>query len=504
MNSNKNNRKLISILWSSLILCAVFFSFMKISGTDFIWGNQWAKYYSIITSDASTVEAFFLKENIPLISFNRSEVVYNDISDIKKIPLKAVVNHFDPHDPRYDPYLKKVGTLFTAHKGDSHFDIVYADRESISLFGLYIKMFRYFSKSTVFWTISGFEPVFTFLPLLILIIFYGGFILISSEKKILISIILLSWLPFVLLYGFSALAVSVVSLYIFARKKSLFLLIPFCIITLLYAHYSLNLSRQYLLLFALGLFSLLLLYYDKLEIKGESPGRDRSVLSGKRKIRRILLRKPEHNLFSPVLIMGSQYRTDRVGVISKSFFVVFLLIVSGFSLIDIESSDFIVPFAQEQSELGWTLENTGLTEDSDSLLSASDYITHVAYQKGLLYGSEWSYPKADRPLLYPVFKSTDEGFIKEYVLKADYSDKWFRETILQLNNNNPATLLFSTETPCFVIKTPVHRKNKTFMLHNFTFSMLLLLLIIFSDGKQYNRIPFNVRKKLLRRNEQVA
>ena len=140
----------------------------------------------------------------------------------------------------------------------------------------------------------------------------------------------------------------------------------------------------------------------------------------------------------------------------------------------------------------------------DTLISPADYITHLAYQEGFLYGSKWVFPKNEKPLLYPIYNSDQNVFSKSYEIKAEYSEKWFNDKISVLKNDNPAKLLFSTQYPSFVIKKPNHGNYQSFMLLKFSFSMLVLLLLFFSDEKVFNKRSINIKKKLLRRNEQVA
>ncbi len=499
------NSKIFSLLWTVLIGASLVYSFFYINELDLRSGEQWDRYYSVFADDVSSLEKLFLKENIPFLSYSRSFVSYNDISNMKSLSLEEITGRFSSADPRLDPYMRKVDQLFSAEYKGEVYNIIYVEKDAISLWGLYVKLFRALPSGESFWSISGFEPLKRLLPLCLFLFLVGTIMSFSRGSRWKSAAALLGWIPLIYLFGYAALILAMVYYYFILKNRSIVYLFTLIITTALFLYYSQNLNHQFLLFFSIGLFSLSLLFSKEtvLMSKKETAATDRRWKAG-----RIQFRKPEHQLFSPVPIVAVPVRkqTSVTGgcVYLKTIIISFIVLAGMLSFFSKPVASYNAPLPETVSGLEWNLLDTGKTSVVGALLAPADYVTHLAFQEGFLYGSDWSYPHQDTPLLYPVFSITEKIFSKSYEIIADYSQQWFEERVLMLENDNPATLLFSTDSPGYVIKKMNHRDSSSFTLLNFSFSVLILLLIIFSNGKKHINISLKVRKKLLRRNEQVA
>jgi len=499
------NIKIISALWAGLILFLLIFSVKSINEMDLRSGEQWKNYYSVFTTDALAVEKFLRDEGLPFISLNNSKVLYNDITSLKSVALKNVNERFSTLDPRLDPYMKSAARLFTAHNEEISYSILYIERNSISLTLLYAELLMAFRNDGIDWSISGFKPVNQYLPLLAFLISSAGFLLFTPLNRWKTAIALSGWIPFVVLSGIPALALSVsLSFFIVKRKSPVYSFVSILLV-LIFTYYSSNLNILYIQSLLFGVFGITLLLFEKNTLVENPSGR---AGSRRWKEKKVLFKKPEHQLFSPVQIMAPLSKNVSVAGNNNNsllyLVIATMLVICGISAVNTSPDIYTVPLLQEFPALSWTLEDTESTVVEGSILSPADYITHMAFQEGFLYGSEWTYPHQKNPLLYPVYMSDDKIISKEYEIIADYSELWFKNRISMLKSDNPAKLLFSTDHPGFVIKKPNHQIYQLFTLLQLTFSVLLLLLIISSNGKKYINISFIVRKKLLRRNEQVA
>jgi len=501
---NNKAENTITFLWLILVILSLSLSFLKIGQLDIRTGEQWDDYYTLITSDAAPVESFLSDQNLDnYVSLNRSVISYNDISEMKTVPLKDIEDRFHILDPRLDPYMKKVANLFYGHSDNVDYHLIYLKSDSISLYSLYLLLYQQFSQSETMWRISGFEPINIYSPIIVYSLFAILSVFLMKQKKVPYVVSFSCWIPFVYLFGFPAVATALIFSSLFCRKKSLLYMGAVFIVLFLYAFYSSMLSGVFYLALFTGLIgNSYFLFSRKGKIRAE-----KSISSWKWKRSKIKFRKPDHELFSPVRIMvpGTKKTVvDKINPPQVTVTVLFLVLVTILSVSVKEEESLVLPFAVEKENLSWTLEGVSKTVDRDSLITPADYITHIAYHEGFLYGTEWAYPDSDNPLLYPVFQSEEKGFSKSYEILADYSGKWFNERVSVLNNDNPATLLFSTKRPGTVIKKMNHYKYQSFILLKISFSMLILLLLIFSNRKKYKNISFSVKNKLLRRNAQVA
>jgi hypothetical protein len=495
MTINNNIAKTISLMWIFYIIASLSLSLFFVGKLDLRKGDQWGNFYTIITSDAQSIENYLTDEKMDdFLSLNRSVIRYNDISSMKEVPLKDLSGRFDTQDPRFDPYMKNAAELFSAQSDGKEYELLYFESTSLSVMTLYATLLKEFSSQEIFWTISGFEPLTLFLPLLLFCLYIALYSMtVKGNWKM--SAGLCGWIPFVFLLGFSALPAVILFSFLINRKKSPLIISSALVLTLLFFYNTGAFSFLNGFAFINGLMINLYVYFSV----------EKAAASKRRKIPRISLRKPEHELFSPVPIMIPGTRQNSAVEISHlqlPLALIFVMVVLVITLMEPEKETWMLPLPVAGEEADWTLED--IAQTGADLLSPAAYLTHVAFQEGFLYGTKWEYPLADKPLTYPVYEMLENSFSQKYEIQTDYSDGWFLNQVSLLNNDNPAKLLFSTETPGFVIKKSNHYNYQTFTLLKFSFSMLILLLLIFSDEKKYKNISLNVKTKLLRRNEQVA
>lgn len=520
MRSKNKTKKLLTYLWIIFILVSFSYSLVKIGQTDFRSGEQWENYYSIFASDGSQVESLLNDNNvIDYISLNNSIIRYNDISAMEEVALKEIDTRFNSLDPRFDPYMKKISGLFTAHSENIDYEIIYVEKNALSIYKLFWIMFRHFQGKSLQWFIGGFDGISLVSPG-ILFFFYWTISLFFMANKRKGFIGRLNWFPFVFFGGYPACALAITCSNFIDRKKYSVYVPVIISLFLIYVYFVKDFTIYSIISLVIALLSnfVILSSQKRIQIK-EKNIYYTNTLANKWRIPRFRLGRSDHELFSPVKIMHRVKRKVKTYVVEPVpgthknvlliIAVLFLSIIPLFLFLAKTQEPMILPLWEEQGKLEWSLKNTEFLdiserEDESSIFSPADYISHVAFQDSFLYGSEWEYPNRDKPVLYPHFVEERNQISKSYEILVDYSEKWFESKISMLNNDNPAKLLFSTETPGFVIKKSNHYNNQSFILLKFSFSMLLLLLLIFSYGNKYKNISFKVKKKLLRRNEQVA
>ena len=75
----------------------------------------WRGYYTVLVSgdsSVSTVQDRLKSAGLPSITAENSLVRFDDFSSEASVPVSELASRFDPLDPRYDPYMRSVGSYF--------------------------------------------------------------------------------------------------------------------------------------------------------------------------------------------------------------------------------------------------------------------------------------------------------------------------------------------------------------------------------------------------------
>ncbi|MBB6480237.1 hypothetical protein [Spirochaeta isovalerica] len=480
-----------------IIAACLVASFVYIAKMDLRSGDYWNRYYTIMTSRSETAEQILEEKGLSFLSLSRSVVLYNDIPAMVSLPLSEVGTRFDKDDPRFDPYLRNVAGLFEGTVDDQSRELVYVEKEGLSPYALYFLLKKAYGGSSDQWLMGGFSPLKYILPISFYLLASMLLLFLNRDRRFAAAAGTAGWFPFVYLYGFSAVLTALAVHYLFSIRQRPFLpLIIAGVASTLIGPETLI----YLLLLILGVSGSLISLFDKRvnSLKPDKP---------KGSTRRLRFSKPEHQLFEPVTIMAEKSKhaaAPRSTTIGSAALFLFITTAFLLSFDSYEPKAAIIPLPDIHDGREWTLTSTETTFGKGGITSAAEYLTHRAYQEGFLYRSTWEYPSSSNPLLYPLYETDGTVVSKTYEIIADYNEKWFVNQVSLLKNDNPASLLFSTEGPAVVEKKQDQPISSGFSLLKFSHFMLILLLLYFSNRKNTQNTSFSVRKKLLRRNEQVA
>ena len=374
MISHKKTKLLIKALWIGAVLFLLSSSILKVLTLDIRSGEQWQKYYTLITSDAESLESLLTASEISFLSYNQSTIVFNDISGMNQIPLADVQNRFNAVDPRIDPYMKKLPLLFHEGSNDDNLrDIIYVEKQSISLLRLYMLLYRNISDDTSFWTISGYNPFKIFIPLSVYFVYFLLFTALCKRNRLTNALALLGFFPFIYIFGSAALITGIILSYLFFKKSNPFYILITLLLTSLFVRYSQILSVDYVLLSLSSIFCLSLFYLHGINKAKRKTILVKTILNKPTSSRqwnkkRFRFRKPEHELFSPVQIMTATKKKARVikevkaqprgrnfiKPLAASF-----IVISSLSLLFQSNPDqYSLPLPESNGIGDWTLENT--------------------------------------------------------------------------------------------------------------------------------------------------
>jgi len=465
-------------------------------------GEFWDNYYTLITSRCEPAEIILAGNEIPYISMNNSQVLYNAVPDLVSIPLSDLPKRFDEKDPRFDPYLRGLSSLFEGTVDNEKRELIYIAKEGRSPFALYSLLNEAYGETSDVFFLGGFNPWSFILPAFLYLLSLTVFVLFFRNRRFLTIVCGLSWLPFVFLFGFEAAITAMALNYLLALGKGRIVVSLAAAAIAFFLELSSSPSSPHLFLL------MLFLGFSGSLVSALFWGDEQVVIKPQKgKKRKIRFSKPEHQLFEPVSIMGKQKAVAPVARLHGWSTAAVLLFVSvGFflSASSLGQQQAVLPLPVQMDGVEWTLGDVERTFEKGRIVSAGDYLAHRAFQEGFLYRSEWRYPSPSVPLLYPVYETEDKTISKSYEIIADYNEKWFRNQISLLKNNNPAKLLFSTKGPSVVEKKQDQSISAGFSLLHISHFMLVLLLLYLGSRKNTTNTSFSVRKKLLRRNEQVA
>jgi hypothetical protein len=114
-------------------------------------GTQvWKGYYTLLVDrshNSELIQERLEKNGIPdPVSYVSATVGYNDFGNQRVLPLSEVPDRFDPADPRFDKFMKRLPALFMARDGDREFHVFYLPFE-----GNPVELYRTLSKALSQW-----------------------------------------------------------------------------------------------------------------------------------------------------------------------------------------------------------------------------------------------------------------------------------------------------------------------------------------------------------------
>ena len=108
----------------------------------------------------------------------------------------------------------------------------------------------------------------------------------------------------------------------------------------------------------------------------------------------------------------------------------------------------------------------------------SDYVTHMAFQEGFIYGAEYKLPKADEELVSDFYKENKEtGEIEKYYkVVFRFDELWLSNLISEINKGNFEKLFIDQGKPVSISYDIKDIYFNDFSLWN---CLVLLVFIIF-------------------------
>ena len=167
--------------------------------------RRWKRYYTLHVENNEIAEQLILqiaesRRFQEVVSRFTAEISFNTFAGFVSVPVHRLSDRLDPLDPRFDPYMQRVGKLFSVSSGKS-WEVAYlrSDRNVLSTY-LYLR--RVFRELDLQWRLIEFDPLRAVAKIFLFILYLSVCIRLSSSSSIRMAV-LLAALPWPLLIAIS-------------------------------------------------------------------------------------------------------------------------------------------------------------------------------------------------------------------------------------------------------------------------------------------------------------
>ncbi len=478
--------------------------------------SAWKGYYQLIFSDeisSGTITRILSANGFGnFISAENQRVRVFSYGSPEYVSVNRLPEYFVGSDPAYDPYLRGLGGYFRGRADGMDVQVIYLPADS-SPFRTYVKLKRVLSPVSGWWSFVDFQPVQRMIYFgLILVLNVSLFLLTRGNRKM-FFVTFLSWF-FPLVFGGLPSLISAASY-------------QFCWI-LLSSHlfdnykYYLNyrcLDREKLrksygaLLFSAGVYvSVFILFYREsgflipfvsflMQLSGTA-----AVLL----FMHVQHAGRIHKLFFPVEIKDRKriFNLDELYTAGAFFVFLFLApLLYQFSY-TVEKITLPAPVSvtKDKTVSFLSLKNLFNVKTDGALPDLSDYVAHMAFIDGYLYGRDYGFPSADEQVGISVYKKEGAKVYRENLMVNMFTDSWYKSIITSAEGSGLTGMLLNQKVPSGVRSVDVHRlthiegRLKTYYL----FYVFLLFPFLFLVSGVISAPEDRIKRLFIRRRRQVV
>jgi len=172
--------------------------------------RTWKRYYTLQFESGENAEQLIRRiagsrRFQGVVSRFTTEVSFNTFDGFVSVPIHHLCERLDPLDPRFDPYLQRVGRLFST-AGGAAWELVYL-RTDGNVLSTYLYLRGLFRGLGLRWRLIEFDPLSALIKLLLFIFYLGVCIRLGSSGSVRTAVLLaaLPWLLLVAISDFQAL-----------------------------------------------------------------------------------------------------------------------------------------------------------------------------------------------------------------------------------------------------------------------------------------------------------
>jgi hypothetical protein len=377
-------------------------------------------------------------------------VTVEDFLGGETIPVATLAERFDPADPRYDPFLRSVGALFTASRAGQRVELLYLPRT-----GSMVDRYR-----TLRQTLSGIP--YTYVGINILPALVAAVGALAAMAFVLRTRYVPWWtvalaIPAIVAYAFTNGAAGLVRAVLVGSVWTVFV------------DRRADRDREFFVygrrapLDTADRFSIAILALSVIAAALTIPATDAhqrvasiasfvaflgalsAITLAWYLIHRSRIRRSEHRLFVPQPILGGAFRSGRerraplIGAIPFAYGTLLVALAAVFLVGGRASGDVFVPvpahIAMEPDTESGTTDVAALIEATRAIVPTSDavstagLIAHRWYHTGLIYGATYRVPSYQESIELTRYVETENGIRSMPTVVATFDDRWVADHI---------------------------------------------------------------------------
>jgi hypothetical protein len=483
---------------------------------DNINDNVWSGYYILALEENAPVEAIISKlhqeggwtilsefnEKVEVFTHKGKEYVYvNDLKD-----------YYVAGDPLFDPYLRKLSSLFKGWIESHLYHLVYIQSDQNSA-AIYKDINKIIGDSSYKWLLPEINSENRLVSLIIFALTL--FLLYFWHKELWPLLVsgIYPWFQFTSGIGYPGMLVSVIFLFSlillgsqlykpYRHYLNLGTFTPVNRKNIILSLIIMFLSFFYIIINFLSRFSLAA-YFLAVLSHFFSITFFLIVLNYKRKMQ-------QHRIFFPLKIKFNSLDIHKPDLFIFSVFILIIVI----SPLIIEGKSF-----ESGIEIPSPAEIEGLSDFSQislqilnkhsidsELPDLSDYISHMMYLKTYPFGFAYTFPEPDQSFSVPFFLLDTEGVKEENLSIFMFTESWY-ESIMDIElNTGIIKLLLEQNYPGLIgykseYDNPV---NEIYITNHYWFSVVLVLVLVFWLSNLSPSGWYVLKEILLRRKQQIV
>ncbi len=443
----------LSLIGLYIILCAASF----LSAGHFKSDRIWDDYYiiGIPEGEAYTSAEVISSDSIlstEIVSAYNTEFDFNDFGTIEKTSLSEIGERFVAGDPRLDDYISGANEYFFIKAKDGRdYELIYVKSE-LSELVFFLRMNRLFDWNIDDWVFPDINFRSHIISFILFSVSWFFAIVLLKGLRVFAFISGLPWASAVISAGPGILPPAVIIFVLF----SLFIRETFSDILYYLNHRKFEISNGFSSYFTAFITAMVL--FSAIQIKSGLPvaailisvSADLIFALLYYRIRRKKVMMQEHRLFFPVRMSGSFFRDRLIRKLPETVAVIASVVVIPMFILFFQYSLPIKIPAYKTIEgcRNWNRESLSYIDKScDGLVNASDYVTHMAFQEGFMYGYDYKFPAEGEKIMsgHYVFENNEILYITNCV--QQFTDEWYTSIINPKSKTGLTALLLNQKMP---------------------------------------------------------
>ncbi len=475
----------------------------------------WSEYYTVLVSGEvaprDAVEAMRVQGLSGVLSEATATVEIQAYDRMERVSVDRLDERLDPLDPRYDPYLKGVRSLFRVARDESAYGVYYIPIED-GIIDTRRDLARAIAPLTSEWFLVEWRLGRSLLLVLPFLLALGYLFRTMRRVRVALAVTAPGWIILVLAAGTSGFLVSLGIVLSFLMWLS---------VSIERQHYAgfyhgngdgTQLRRSRALFLAAWITAGFVVFAvqepDRLALFVAVLGVTGAAGVGVHLWTSLRAGRADHRLFIPVSLRPRSDGADHRAAARTSLVlgVIAVVTVAAASVVGFGGRPSI-PQPVGRTAASMNFESIRhVWSRAGTVPTLADYVAHRAFQEGIMYGREYGLPAPGEELTLSRFQRVDGVLTREAEVVVSYDAQWLDATVSSIDANNVARLFVTHGGPVGVEMrpTPGLYSSLSHLLQNSALILLVLLPFLVARGYLRPRARQGVSYVALRAQRQGA